>query len=331
MLYWPPAHAGIFDGTAWTRAAGWDGVIGKEDAVSVHTPAGFDRPVTTATFRARKAASQRVVMVTAYDVSGARLVEAAGVDAILVGDSLGQTVLGHPSTLQVTMDDMVRATAAVVRGTRHALVVADMPFMSYQASAEDALRNAGRLMAEGGAAAVKLEGGAAIAETVRRLVSAGIPVMGHLGLTPQSVNQLGGYRVQGKDAAAAERLLDDCHAIEDAGAFAVVLECIPEELAALATAELSMSTIGIGAGAGCDGEVQVFHDLLGLGGDFTPRHARHYAELGEAVRAAVAAYAADVRDGTFPGEEQSTHMDASALDEVRATRTAAVRRISGDQ
>jgi 3-methyl-2-oxobutanoate hydroxymethyltransferase len=298
--------------------------------MSVHTPAGFDRPVTTSTFRARKAASQRIVMVTAYDVSAARLVDAAGVDSILVGDSLGMTVLGHPSTLPVTMDDMVRATAAVVRGTRHALVVADMPFMSYQASADDAMRNAGRLMAEAGAAAVKLEGGAQIAETVRRLVGAGIPVMGHLGLTPQSVNQLGGYRVQGKDTAAALRLLEDCRALEDAGAFAIVLECIPAELAETVSRELAIPTIGIGAGAGCDGEVQVYHDLLGLGGDFTPRHAKRYAELGEAVRAAVAAYAADVRGGVFPGEEQSTHLDATVLDEVRAARAASVRRIAGE-
>jgi 3-methyl-2-oxobutanoate hydroxymethyltransferase len=297
--------------------------------MSVHTPAGFERPVTTSTFRARKAASQRIVMVTAYDVSAARLVDAAGVDAILMGDSLGMTMLGHPSTLQVTMDDVLRATAAVVRGTRHALVIGDMPFMSYQASVEDAMRNAGALMAAG-AGAVKLEGGVAVAETVRRLTQAGIPVMGHVGLTPQSVNQLGGYRVQGKDAATAERLLADLHALDDAGAFAAVLECIPSELAALATGEVSLSTIGIGAGAGCDGEVQVYHDLLGLGGDFTPRHAKHYAELGDAVTVAVAAYADDVRRGAFPGEDQTTHVDPAVLDEVRAFRAAGVRLISGD-
>lgn len=297
--------------------------------MSVHTPAGFDRPLTTATFRARKSAGQRIVMVTAYDVSAARLVDAASVDAILVGDSLGMTMLGHPSTLQVTMDDVLRATAAVVRGTRHALVIGDMPFMSYQASVENAMRNAGALMVAG-AGAVKLEGGAAVAETTRRLVEAGIPVMGHLGLTPQSVNQLGGYRVQGKDAAAAARLLDDCHALEDAGAFAVVLECIPAELAALASSELAIPTIGIGAGAGCDGEVQVFHDMLGLGGEFTPRHAKRYAELGAEVTAVVAAYADDVRSGAFPGEEQTTHLDPAVLDEVRAARAAAVRRIASE-
>jgi 3-methyl-2-oxobutanoate hydroxymethyltransferase len=297
--------------------------------VSVHTPAGFDRPVTTATFRARKSAGQRIAMITAYDVSSARLVDAAGVDAVLVGDSLGMTVLGHPSTLQVTMDDMLRATAAVARGTSHALLIADMPFMSYQASPEDAMRNAAAFMAAG-AGAVKLEGGAHMAETVRRLVAAGIPVMGHLGLTPQSVNQLGGYRVQGKDAAAALTLLDDCRALQDAGAFAIVLECIPAELAALASAELTIPTIGIGAGVGCDGEVQVFHDLLGLGGDFTPRHAKRYAELGAAVTAAVAAYADDVRQRAFPAESQTTHLDSAVLDEVRATRAGTVRRIAGE-
>jgi 3-methyl-2-oxobutanoate hydroxymethyltransferase len=289
--------------------------------MSVHTSAGSDRPVTTATFRARKASRTRIAMITAYDVSAARLVDAAGVDAILVGDSLGMTVLGHPSTLQVTMDDMLRATAAVARGTRRAMVVADMPFMSYQASVKDAMRNAGALMAAG-AAAVKLEGGAAIAETVRRLVEAGIPVMGHLGLTPQSVNQLGGYRVQGKDTAAAMRLLDDARAIEAAGAFAVVLECIPAELAERVTAELSICTIGIGAGVGCNGEVQVYHDLLGLGGDFVPRHAKRYADLGSAVTAAITAYADDVRTRHFPGDEQSTRLDPQVLVELDAARPA---------
>jgi len=324
-----PAHAGTFDGTAWTPGTGLGRRIGKEDAVSVHTAAGFDRPVTTATFRARKSASQRIAMITAYDVSSARLVDAAGVDAILVGDSMGMTVLGYPSTLQVTMDDMLCATAAVARGTSHALVIGDMPFMSYQASPEDAMRNAGAFLAAG-AGAVKLEGGAHMADTVRRLVAAGIPVMGHLGLTPQSVNQLGGYKVQGKDAAAALALLDDCRMLQDAGAFGIVLECIPAELAAIASAELAIPTIGIGAGVGCDGEVQVFHDMLGLGGDFTPRHAKRYAELGAAVTAAVAAYADDVRRKAFPGEEQSTHLDPAVLEEVRATRAGTVRRIAGE-
>jgi 3-methyl-2-oxobutanoate hydroxymethyltransferase len=294
--------------------------------MSVHSGAGFDRPVTTATMRARKSAGQRVVMITAYDTSAARLVDDAGVDAILVGDSLGMTVLGFDSTLPVTLDDMVRHTAAVRRGSRRALVIADMPFMSFQVSPEDALRAAGRLMAEGCAGAVKLEGGVAVAETVRRIVTAGIPVMGHVGLTPQSVHQLGGYKVQAKEAASAAVLLDDCRALQDAGAFAVVLECVPAELASIASAELEIPTIGIGAGAGCDGEVQVYHDLLGLGGDFTPRHARRFAEIGAAVREAVATYADEVRSGTFPGEEQSTHMDPRALEELRAARASKIRR-----
>jgi 3-methyl-2-oxobutanoate hydroxymethyltransferase len=297
--------------------------------MSVHTGAGFERSVTTSTFRARKAASQRIVMVTAYDTSSARLVDAAGVDAILVGDSLGMTVLGYDSTLPVTMADMLRHTAAVVRGTKRALVIADMPFMSFQVSAEDALRNAGRLMSEAGAGAVKLEGGVVAAETVRKLTSAGIPVMGHVGLTPQSVHQLGGYRVQAKEAVSAEALLDDCRALQDAGAFAVVLECIPAEVAELASTMLAIPTIGIGAGVGCDGEVQVFHDILGLGGEFKPRHAKRYAEIGAAVREAVEAYADEVRTGAFPAEEQTTHMDAAAFAEVAAWAQGRVRRVSG--
>jgi 3-methyl-2-oxobutanoate hydroxymethyltransferase len=294
--------------------------------MSVHHGAGFDRPVTIATFRARKEAGQRIVMVTAYDTPTARIVEQAGVDAVLVGDSVGMTVLGFDSTLPVTLDDMVRHTAAVSRGVSRALVVADMPFMSFQVSPEDALRNAGRLMADGGAGAVKLEGGVAVADTVRRIVEAGIPVMGHVGLTPQSVHQLGGYKVQAKEAAAAFRLLEDCRALEEAGAFSIVLECIPAELASLASSELAVPTIGIGAGPGCDGEIQVLHDILGLGGDFTPRHAKRYAEVGDVIRDAVASYAEDVRAREFPGEAQTTHMDAAAFAEVASPRRKGVRR-----
>jgi 3-methyl-2-oxobutanoate hydroxymethyltransferase len=299
--------------------------------MSAHPSAGLPRPNTTATFRARKTAGQRIVVLTAYDTASARLVDSAGVDAVLVGDSLGMTVLGYDSTLPVTMEDMLRHTAAVVRGTERALVIADMPFMSFQISAEEALRNAGRLMSEAGAGAVKLEGGRSVAAAVSRLVEAGIPVMGHLGLTPQSVHQLGGYRVQGKGAAAAAALLDDCRALQEAGAFAVVLECIPAELAQIASAELEIPTIGIGAGAGCDGEVQVFHDLLGLGGDFVPRHARRYADLGEEIVAAVTAYAADVRSGAFPAEEQTTHMDSQVVEELRASRVGRLRKVAGGE
>ena len=288
--------------------------------MSASPQAGQSRPVTTSTFRANKAAGRRIAMVTAYDVSGARLADAAGVDAILVGDSLGMVVLGYDSTLPVTMADMLHHTAAVVAGTTRALVVADMPFLSFQVSPEEALRNAGRLMAEAGAGAVKLEGGTSVAPTVKRLTDAGIPVMGHLGLTPQSVNQLGGYKVQAKESAPAIALLDDCLTLQAAGAFAIVFECIPAELAAISTAELDIPTIGIGAGGGCDGEVQVFHDILGLGGDFTPRHARRFAEVGALITSALAEYVDEVREGAFPGDEQCTHMDPRALDEVSAAR-----------
>ncbi len=270
--------------------------------MSAMAPIESARTVTTTTLRAYKTAAQPIVMVTAYDTPSARLVEEAGVDVVLVGDSLAMTVLGYGSTLPVTLDDMVRHTAAVVRGVTRTLVVADMPFMTFQISAEEALRAAGRLLAEGGATAVKLEGGVHVASTVRRLTEAGIPVMGHVGLTPQSVHQFGGYRVQARDEEGAAALVDDCLALQEAGAFAIVLECIPGDLAAKVTGMLEIPTIGIGAGPACDGQVQVFHDLLGLGGEFVPKHARRYADVGAVIRDAVRAYSADVRDGSFePG------------------------------
>jgi 3-methyl-2-oxobutanoate hydroxymethyltransferase len=283
-------------------------------------PSAGERPVTTATFRARKLAGEPIVMVTAYDAPSARLADAAGVDAVLVGDSVGMTVLGFDSTLPVTLVDMLRHTAAVRRGLTRALLVADMPFLTFQVSPEEALRNAGRLMAEAGAHAVKVEGGVAIAPTVLKLTEAGIPVMGHVGLTPQSVHQLGGYKVQAKETDAAMRLIDDCRALQSAGAFAIVLECIPAELAGIVSAELEIPTIGIGAGAGCDGQVQVFHDLLGLGGEFVPKHAKRFADAGTLIRDAIEAYAAEVRGGTFPGEQSCTRMDPGALDELRRRR-----------
>lgn len=295
--------------------------------MSAMAPIDPERAVTTTTLRVMKTARRPIVMVTAYDTPSARIVDQAGVDVILVGDSLGMTVLGFDSTLPVTLDDMVRHTAAVARGAKRALVVADMPFMSYQVSAADALRSAGRLMAEGGAAAVKVEGGAHVAPTVERLVRIGIPVMGHVGLTPQSVHQLGGYRVQARDAEAAVTLIDDCLALQDAGAFAVVLECIPAELAALVSGELEAPTIGIGAGSGCDGQVQVFHDILGLGGEFMPKHARRYVDAGSLMRDAVNSYVDDVRLGAFPGEEQTTRMDERTLEEVRAVHGKRLPRI----
>jgi len=247
-------------------------------------------------------------MVTAYDYTSALLVERAGIPIILVGDSMAQGMLGFEDTLPVTVDDMVRHTAAVVRGTRSAFVIADMPFMSYQASPEDALRNAGRLLKEGGAQAVKLEGGRVVLPTIRALTGAGIAVMAHLGLTPQSVHSLGGYGIQGRSSGAARTLVDDALALEEAGAFAVVLELVPAELAAEVTRVLTIPTIGIGAGPSCDGQVQVWHDLLGLSLEFTPRHAARFAEVGEAIQDALERYAADVREGRFPTDAQTSHL-----------------------
>lgn len=281
--------------------------------MSAHASAVPVQRTTVTSFAAFKIAQRPIVMLTAYDHPTARLVDAAGVDAVLVGDSLGMTVLGKDSTLGVTMDDMVRHTSAVSAACQRAMVIADLPFMSYQADVADGIRNAGRLLAEGGAAAVKLEGATArTLSLVSDLVGAGVPVMGHLGLTPQSFNALGGYRSQGRDATAAARLMSDAVALQEAGAFAVVLECIPAELAARVTDLLAIPTIGIGAGAGCDGEVQVFHDLLGLSGR-SPRHAKRYADLSAAIVSAVEAYAGDVRDKSFPGEDQTVHADPESL------------------
>ena len=248
-----------------------------------------------------KAQGQRFAMITAYDYPSARLVEQAGIPIILVGDSLGSVVLGYESTVPVTMDDILYHTRAVVRATAKPIIVADMPFMSYQANADEAMRNAGRLLQEGGASAVKLEGGHHIVPLVRRMVESGIPVMGHLGLTPQSVNQFGGHKVQGKTPAAAAKLIQDAQALEEAGAFAIVLETIPAELAKMVSERLSVPTIGIGAGPHCDGQVQVFHDMLGIYDDRRPlRHAKRYAVLGETIRDAVRAYACEVQGGAIP-------------------------------
>lgn len=272
--------------------------------------------ITTNQIKAMKRRGERIVMLTAYDYPSARLVEQAGVPMILVGDTLGMVVLGYETTVPVTMDDMLHHVKAVVRGTERALIVADMPFMSYQPGPDEALRNAGRFLQEGGAQAVKLEGGVAVAETVRRITDAGIPVMGHIGLTPQAVHQFGGWKVQGKTPQAAVRLMNDALALERAGAFAVVLELVPAPLASLITKRLRIPTIGIGAGPGCDGQVQVYHDLLGLFEGFIPKHTRRYAELGDTIREAIAAYVADVREGRFPAAEQSFEMDERALAEL---------------
>ncbi len=263
--------------------------------------------------QAMKERGEKIPMLTAYDYPVARMVDEAGIPLILVGDSLGQVVLGYDSTIPVTMEDMLHHIKAVVRGSQRALVIGDLPFMSYQASAEDALRNSGRFLQEGGCQAVKLEGGTSVAPTVKRLVECGIPVMGHIGLTPQSVNQLGGYRVQGKTPAAAARLLEDALALEAAGVFCIVLECVPTPLAALITGRLAVPTIGIGAGAGCDGQVQVISDMLGLFTDFVPKHAKQYAVLADTIKSALATYAAEVRGGQFPSAKQSYTMDESLL------------------
>ena len=263
-----------------------------------------------------KRRGERIAIMTAYDYTSAQIVEGAGVAVILVGDSLGQVVLGYDSTVPVSMDEMVHHVKAVVRGTRSAHIVGDMPFLSYQAHAADAVRNAGRLLKEGGAQSVKLEGGRNVAETVKRMVESGIPVMGHIGLTPQAVNQLGGYRVQGRSAKDATKLIEDAGALEDAGVYSIVLESVPAPLAGMITERLSVPTIGIGAGVQCDGQVQVFHDLLGLYTDFVPKHARRYAELAEVMGAAVASYVRDVQAQTFPSEEESFTMKESVLEEV---------------
>lgn len=287
------------------------------------------RRMTTRGFLERKERKERITMLTAYDYPSARILDEAGIDAILIGDSLGNVVQGQDSTLPVTLSDILYHTRMVARATQQALVVADMPFLTFQVSAEEALRNAGRLLAEGGAQAVKLEGGREVAPTVRRLVQTGIPVMGHIGLTPQSVHALGGYRVQGRTAAAAARLMDDAFALEEAGAFGIVLELVPAEVSAEISLRLHVPTIGIGAGAGCDGQVLVLHDMIGLGGGPAPKHARHYAEVGQAMRAAAEAYARDVRDGTFPAGDNATTLGAPADDVLAAMRLVERRQAHG--
>jgi 3-methyl-2-oxobutanoate hydroxymethyltransferase len=257
--------------------------------------------VTVPEFRAGKARGVKLAVVTAYDYTSGRLCDEAGADALLVGDSLGMVVQGHPTSLPVTLDEMIYHTRCVMRGARRALVVVDLPFMTYQVSAKQAVRSAGRLMKEAGAHAVKLEGGVRMRGAIRACVDAGIPVMGHIGLTPQSVHQVGGFKVQ-RDAAS---LLADAAAVEEAGAFAFVVESVPAELGAKITSAVSIPTIGIGAGAGCDGQVLVFHDLLGLFPDFKPKFAKRYADLGGAAKTAVEAYCREVKDGSFPAAEHT--------------------------
>lgn len=276
-------------------------------------------------FRLMKEGGEKIVMMTAYDYPSARLAEEAGMDVLLVGDSLGMVVLGYDSTVPVTMADMIHHTRAVCRGATKSFILTDMPFMSYHISPAQALENAGRLVQEGGCHGVKLEGGAEIADQVRALVRAGIPVCGHVGLTPQSVTALGGYKVQGKSAEAARKLLDDCLALQDAGAFMVVLECIPAQVGELLSSKLSVPTIGIGAGAACDGQVLVFHDTLGLFERFVPKFVKQFARLGAAAREALSAYAQDVRSGTFPDPEHSFSMNEVELSRIYGQGSDALR------
>ncbi len=264
--------------------------------------------ISAAGFRQAKGA-KKLTMLTAYDYTVAHLMDQCGIDALLVGDSLGMVMLGYPDTLAVTVEDMIHHCAAVARGASSPLIVCDMPFMSSQRGVDDTLRNAGRLVKEGRAQAVKLEGGADFAPEIRALVRASIPVMGHLGLTPQSVNALGGYKVQGKSLAAAQKLLDDARAVQDAGAFALVLECVPAALAARVTKELEIPTIGIGAGPDCDGQVLVWQDMLGMFDRVAPKFVRRFGAVGDAMRAAFSGYAAAVRDGSFPAAEHCYSME----------------------
>ena len=264
-----------------------------------------DRRLSMPGLAAMKRDGERLVMLTCYDALFARLLDAAGVDLLLVGDSLNEVIAGHRTTLSTTLDQMIYHAAAVRRGTTRALVVVDLPFLTYQVSVEEAIRNAGRVMAETDCHAVKLEGGAVMVPVVEALVSRGIPVVGHLGLTPQSINTLGGYKVQGRDEAAAERLVADAMALEAAGASALVLELVPRAVAARVTAAVRVPTIGLGAGSACDGQVLVLHDLLGLNEGFAPKFLKRYADLGAAVRTAVGAYADDVRAGRYPDVEHS--------------------------
>ena len=272
---------------------------------------------TVSTFLEAKQKGEKLSMVTAYDYSAARLVSDAGVDSILVGDSLGNVILGYEDTLSVTMEDMIHHARAVARGAKECLVVVDMPFMSYQVSVAEALTNAGRLMKEGRANAVKLEGGKSVCPQIKAITDAGIPVVAHLGLTPQSVNAFGGYKVQGKTEAAAKRLIEDAMAVQEAGAFCIVLECVPAALAGLVTKLVSVPTIGIGAGKDCDGQVLVFHDMLGMFSDYVPKFVKHFADAGDVIRQALSTYDKDVKAGSFPEEKHSYTIDNDVIEKLK--------------
>ncbi len=272
---------------------------------------------TPVDIQAMKKEGKKITMLTAYDYPTALLVDRAGIDIILVGDSLGMTVLGYENTIPVTMDEMIHHTKAVTRGARYALIIGDMPFMSYNTSEYDAIYNAGRFMKEGRADAVKLEGGASVKEIVRAIVKAGIPVMGHIGLTPQTISMLGGFKVQGKDAQAAQKIIDDALSLEEAGAFSVLVEAIPAPITKRITERLKVPVIGIGAGVHCDGQVLVVHDMLGLFDRFTPRFAKRYVNLSEQMLRAFEAYREEVLTGKFPTDQHSFHIDEKELEKLK--------------
>ena len=273
--------------------------------------------VTINQIKEMKQKGEKISMLTSYDYSTAKIVDEVGIPMILVGDSLGMVVLGYETTIPVTMDEMIHHTKTVVRGTQRALIVGDMPFMTYHVSVEDCLRNAARFIQEAGAQAIKLEGGVTVAEKVKRVVECGIPVMGHIGLTPQSIHQFGGFKIQGRTPEAAIRILEDAKALEEAGAFAIVVEVVPTPLATLISQKIAIPIIGIGAGIGCDGQVQIINDILGSYTDFVPKHAKQYAKLADIIRNAVTEYDNEVKAGTFPTEKQSFSMDESILAELK--------------
>ena len=271
---------------------------------------------TVTTFKKASDEGRKLALLTAYDYSTAKIIDSCDIDGILVGDSLGMVFLGYKDTLSVTMEDMIHHTKAVARGVENALVISDLPFMSYHVSREDAVRNAGRLVQEGGAEAVKLEGGANVTRQIRAIVQAQIPVMGHLGLTPQSVNMLGGYKVQGRELDAAQKLIDDAKRLEEAGVFSIVIECVPEALAQKITEAVSVPTIGIGAGSSCDGQVLVYNDMLGMYGGHKPKHVKVFCNVGEMMRQGVQDYVHEVRAGIFPSKEQTFAIDAKIIDKL---------------
>jgi 3-methyl-2-oxobutanoate hydroxymethyltransferase len=271
---------------------------------------------TTTTFLEAKSKGEKLVVITAYDYSMAKLADSCDIDAILVGDSLGMVCLGYKDTLRVTMEDMIHHSKAASRGTKDALLITDMPFMSYHVSVEEAVRNAGRLVQEGCAEAIKLEGGSDVIPHVKAIVKAQIPVMGHLGLTPQSVNIFGGFKVQGRQLEAAKKLIDDAKRLEDAGAFSITLECVPAELTKKITEAVSIPTIGIGAGSFCDGQVLVYHDVLGMFSEFRPKFVKVYADSGESIMTGIKKYAKEVRSGAFPTQEHSFKIAADIIEKL---------------